>query len=180
MSSDSAAQRYAIALYEMARDAKLDAVIYRNAQDFMQMLDSATDLKTALSHPNIKRADRKKILDAVLQDAQYETIFANFLRVLADKGKILLYHRIVAEYEVLRDHADGRVRASVYVANPMNPDQKQQLKSKIESQLHHEVALKEIIEPSIIAGFRLEIQGRVYDNSIRRHLERLRSDMHIG
>lgn len=180
MSSDSSAQRYATALFEMARDAKLDAVIYNNAKSFLNLWESASDLRMSLSHPNIKRADRKKILDVILASAGYNKIFENFLRLLSDRGRVMLMPRIVAAYEVLRDNADGRIRASVFVAQPMNSLQKQQLKSKLETQLNHEVVLKEVIEPSIIGGFRLEIQGRVYDNSIRRHLERLSADMHIG
>ena len=179
MSSDSSAQRYAIALFDMARDAKKVDVIMRDATNFSEVLSKSKELKMALSHPNIQRADRRKILNEVLKDAGYDPIFSNFLRVVADRGRILIYPRIVAELEVLSDASIGRVRASVYVAQPMKPAQKAQLKAKIESQIGHEVILQEKIEASIIGGFRLELQGRVFDNSIRRHLERLRDEMHI-
>ncbi len=179
MSSDTAAQRYAIALFEMARDAKKESIILSNAANFFEVISSSSELKIALSHPNIQRADRKKILDAVLVNANYDPMFANFLRVLSDRGRILIYPRIVSELEVLSDTALGRVRASVYVAQSLTAAQRVQLKAKIESQIGHEVVLQEHIEPSIIGGFRLELQGRVFDNSIRRHLERLREEMKV-
>lgn len=179
MSSDSSAKRYAVALFEMARDANRDSSIYQNACDFSGVLERSSDLKIALSHPNIQKADRKKIMSEVLASSGYDHLFCNFLKVLADRSKIALFPKILAEYEALRDKASGRIRAQVYVAQNISAAQKQTLKTKIEGQLGHEVVLQERIEPSIIGGFRLEINGRVYDNSIRRHLERLSEEMHV-
>ena len=179
MSSESSAQRYATALFEMARDAQKVNIIMQNASDFLSILSRSKELKTALSHPNIQRADRKRIIDGVLKNAGYDPMFSNFLRVVVERGRIVIYPRIVSELEVLSDTSSGRVRANVYVAQSMTASQKAQLKARVESQIGHEVVLQEHIEASIIGGFRLELQGRVFDNSIRRHLERLRDEMHV-
>ena len=179
MSLESSAQRYAIALFEMARDGKKENEILSQARQFSELLKKSSDLRIALTHPNIQKADRKSILEGILARSDYDTMFANFLRVLVERGRAQLFSRIVSEYEVLLDAASGRVRATVYVANSLSAGQRSQLKAKIESQIGHEVVLQESLEPSIIGGFRLELQGRVYDSSIRRHLERLREEMHI-
>lgn len=179
MSSESSAQRYAVALFDMARDAGQENQILDEARQFLHVYTSSSDLRLALSHPNIQKSDRKQILESILSRSAYNIKFSNFLRVLVSRGRAQLYPKIVSAYEVLLDAASGRIRATVYVASPLQASQRIQLKSRIESQIGREVVLLEKLEPSIIGGFRLEIQGRVYDNSIRRHLERLREEMHI-
>ena len=179
MSTESSAQRYAIAQFEMARDGEKEQSIFESAQSFLKIYEGSSDLRIAFSHPNIQKSDRRRIVEGILERSGYDVMFSNFIRVLVERGRAHLYPRIVSEYEVLMDAACGRIRAQVYVASSLQASQRAQLKSKIESQLKHEVVLQEHIEPSIIGGFRLELQGRVYDNSIRRHLERLREEMHI-
>ena len=56
----------------------------------------------------------------------------------------------------------------------MSAEQKTKLRAKAAQKLGHEVLLEERIDPSVIGGLRLEIDGRVYDSSVRRHLERLK------
>ena len=178
MGQESSAQRYAQALFDMARDAGAEARIFENAGDFLRVFEGSPELRTALSHPNIQREDRLRVLDAVLAGSGYDRMFANFLRVLVGRGRFLLYAKIVHSYGIMRDDAAGRIRAQVYAAQPLSASQRAALKAKVESQLGHEIVLQERLEPSILGGFRLEVGGRVYDSSIRRHLERLRDSLH--
>ena len=43
--------------------------------------------------------------------------------------------------------------------------------------MKREVLLEERIDTSLIGGLRLEIDGRVFDGSVKRHLERMRESM---
>ncbi|MBR4985013.1 MAG: ATP synthase F1 subunit delta [Proteobacteria bacterium] len=177
MSSNTTAQKYAEALFGIGKSSGKLAVFQANAEDFSKILENAKDLKTALSHPNIRRVQRKAILDGILSGCSYDPVFANFLRLVVDRGRIQYFSKIVASFAKLRDEADGRVRGVVYVAAPMNASQRERLRQKVQQSLGKEVVIEERIDPDIIGGLRLEVDGRVYDSSLQRHLERMREAM---
>ena len=135
------------------------------------------DLVLALSHPNIRRNQRKAIIDQVLSKCAYEKDFSNFVRLVVERGRISYFPKIVSCFTELRDETDGRVRGVVYVASALTASQRERLRAKIQSKLGREVVLEERIEPEVIGGFRVEIDGHVYDSSVQRHLERLRESM---
>ena len=177
MSSDGAAQRYAEALFGIGTSSGKVAVFQRNAEDFMRLLNGSKDLLLALSHPNIRRVQRKAVIDEILSKCTYDRDFSNFVRLVVERGRIAYFSKIVSCFTDLCDASDGRIRGCVYVASPLNASQLERIRAKIQSKLGREVILKECIEADVIGGFRVEIDGRVYDSSVKRHLDRLRESM---
>lgn len=177
MSSNTTALKYAEALFGIGKSSGKLAVFQANAEDFNALLERSKDLKVSLSHPNIRRAQRKAILEGVLSGCTYDPVFSNFLRLVVERGRIQYFSKIVASFSKLRDEADGRVRGVVYVASPMNASQRERLRQKLHERLGKEVLIEERIDPAIIGGLRLEVEGRVYDSSLQRHLERMREVM---
>ena len=177
MNLDSTARKYAEALFGIGRSQGKLAVFQSNAEDFQRILSQSKDLLTSLSHPNIRKNQRMAIVNGVLASCTYDPVFSNFVRLVVQRGRIQCFSKIVASFTGLRDEADGRLRGVVYVASPMSAEQRAKLRAKATEKLGHEVILEERIDPSVIGGLRLEVDGRVYDSSVRRHLERLKESM---
>ncbi|MBQ9394934.1 MAG: ATP synthase F1 subunit delta [Proteobacteria bacterium] len=177
MKSDSTAQKYAEALFGIGTSQGKLEVFQANAVDFQRILDSSKELMIALSHPNIRKTQRKEVINGVLAGSTYDPLFINFVKLVVDRGRIQYFSKIMHSFVGLRDAAVGRLRGVVYVAEPLTADQHDRLRAKAQSKLGCEVVLEERIDPSIIGGLRLEINGRVYDSSVKRHLERLREAM---
>lgn len=177
MNLDATARKYAEALFGIGQSRGKLLVFQSNSEDFLKILKQSKDLMTSLSHPNIRKKQRMAIVEGVLSHCTYDHDFSNFVRLVVQRGRIACFPKIVASFTGLRDEADGRLRGVVYVASPMSADQKAKLRAKAALKLGHEVILEERIDPSVIGGLRLEIDGRVYDSSVRRHLERLKESI---
>lgn len=174
MSSDPTAAKYAEALFGIGKSIGKLEIFQANAVDFQCVLQSSKELMIALSHPNIRRAKRKEIISSVLAQTAYDKMFINFVKLVVDRGRIQLFPKIVSAFIGLRDEADGRLRGVVYVASPLTAQQHENLRIKAQNKLGRQVVIEECIDESLIGGFRLEINGRTYDNSVKYHLERLR------
>lgn len=173
MNSDAVAGQYAQAIMGLALDSgKLD-LIQANAKNFLEVLEKSKDLSIALSHPNVQRNQRRAIINAVLENSGYERHFVNFTKLLVDRGRIQIFDKIYESMLHQRDVAEGRLRAKVFTAQAMSQKQRDKLKAKVEKEMQCEVVFKEFIEPHLIGGLRLVIGDKVYDSSIRRHLDRL-------
>ncbi|MCL2325219.1 MAG: ATP synthase F1 subunit delta [Proteobacteria bacterium] len=178
--SDSSAHNYALALYELACEAHKEAAIQSDIKSFLDLLSRSADLSIALSHPGILRPQRRSIIGPVLAKCGYDDLSVRFIKLVVDRGRIPLFARIVEAYHAIGDKAAGRRRGVVHVAYPLDEAQLQRLKEKIRTQIGTDVVLEEHIDPTIIGGFCLELDGRAYDSSIRRHLERLGEKIHAG
>lgn len=177
MSTDVTAERYAEAIFEIGKSAgKLD-IFQSNAEDFLGILKDSKELYTALTHPNIERAQRRRIIDEVLQHCRYDRVYSNFLRLVAERGRMSHYSNIVRSMSEFRDRAAGRLRGIVYSAQPLSSEQCKRLRAKVGQVLGREVVLNERLDASLIGGLRVEIDGKVYDSSVRRELEKMQERM---
>ncbi len=174
MNTDVTAERYAQAIFGIGRDTGKLASFQQNAEDFLRILQSSKALSTALSHPTIERRKRRAIADGVLAKCDYDKDFANFIRLIVERGRMTHYAAIVSSMSALRDEAEGRLRGTAYSAHPLTADQRQRLTAKVRAATGHEVKLKEVVDPSVIGGLRVEIAGKVYDGTVRRELEKMR------
>lgn len=173
MSSDSVARHYAEAIFGIGKAKHRLSLFQSNAEDFGKLLNQSKDLSLSLSHPNLSRGQRRGILDAVLLQSDYDPLFKNFLRVVVERGRIGLFKKILSEFIVLRDAFEGRLRGKVYSAVVLSPAQRAALLAKVQSKLSCEVILEEYVDASVIGGLRIEINGRVYDDTVRHQLEML-------
>lgn len=177
MKADMTAQRYAEALFGIGRDTGKLRVFEQNAADFERILKQSRDLRISLSHPNVAKARRGAIIDAVLRTSGYDPVFCNFVRLVVRRGRILYFPSIVASFAGLEDEAAGRMRGCVYAAQPLSEAQKSKLRDKVQHKLGCEVILTERRDESLIGGIRIEIGGRVYDGSVKHALETLEKAM---
>lgn len=177
MNADSTAQRYAEALFGIGQSSGKLAVFQQNAEDFLRVLNTSKELMTSLSHPNIRREQRKAIINGVLSNSTYDHVFSNFVRLVVERGRIMYFPKIVSRFIGLRDDADGRLRGVVYSATALSAVQMSRLKAKVESKLGHEVIFESRLDASLIGGLRVEVNGRVFDSSVKHHLEKMRETM---
>ena len=177
MNSDTVALRYAEALFSIGQNTGKLANFQKDAENFLKIFNESKDLRTSLTHPNIRRKQRKSIIDDVLANCSYDQLFANFLRLVVDRGRMGYYPKIVASFIGLRDEADGRLRGVVYSATQLSSSQRGRLKEKLEEKLGHEVIIEERIDESLIGGLRVEVEGRVFDGTVKHHLEKIRESM---
>lgn len=176
-SLDTIASRYALALFEIAKDQKGEQRYLKNLVDFSKLLADSRDLSLALSHPNVKNGEKQSILTWIIQNSQFEPMFQNFVRLLVDRSKISLIPRIASQYGKFLDQAQNRERAIVTSAQALSASQREALKARIAAQRGCEIELEERVDAAVLGGLRVQIAGRIFDSTISRHLERIKDEL---
>jgi F-type H+-transporting ATPase subunit delta len=83
-------------------------------------------------------------------------------------------------FEALVDRKRGRTRARVRSATPLAPDLVAELTRVFGVITGKEVVPDLTVDPELLAGVIVEVDGRVYDGSLRTQLGKLRQRMAIG
>lgn len=166
------ARRYARALFGLALERDLLNKIQQELAVLTEILDTNGDLRQFLYAPQVDRSDKRAALEELFQD-RFSNVFFNFLMLLVEKGRQNLMAQIRREFEALYDRHRNLVRAEVFSAVPLADEQIEELRRALASRLNSEVEVDNRLDPSVIAGVVVKIDGQVLDGSIRHQLKRL-------
>lgn len=175
MIGSTIAKRYARAFYEIAAEESRLEKYYQELASFSAIINDNKDLKDFLANPVFDQNEKKSVVESILQRTDISGITANFLKLLADKQRIIILSDIVDCYRELMDEALKTVRASVKTAFPLSNDLIQKLQEGLETQTRKKVDMTVIEEPSLLGGIVVRVGDTVYDNSIRTQLNNIKN-----
>jgi F-type H+-transporting ATPase subunit delta len=167
------AQRYAKALFQIAREEDTVEHVYDELRAFSSLLEGSADLMEFLAHPVFKRSDKKKVMEDILQTADMSLTVSHFLKLLVDKRRITILPRITWCYRQYMDDMLNSVRVHVKTAFPLSDDMVQALKERLGQHTEKNVEMLIDEDPLLIGGIIVRIGDVLYDGSIRTQLEGL-------
>lgn len=169
----SLAGRYAMALFELARDEKqLDAVGAGMAA-LKRALAESDELRTLATSPLIDRGDSLRAIDAAAASIGLDPITRNFLGVLASNRRLAQLGAVIRAFELLSARHRGEVTAEIVSAHPLADDQIEALKTNLKARTGSEIAVDLSVDPSILGGLVVKVGSRMIDGSIRTKLNNL-------
>lgn len=84
------------------------------------------------------------------------------------------------EEKVKKKDNTEKLEVTLFTAYALSRADKEKISQKIEKLIGREIVLNEIIDKSILAGFRLKLEDWVYDASINGQLEKLKSELYAN
>ena len=167
------AYEYADALYRLAAEEKL---LDRAAQD-MRMVDSLLsaepDYVALLSSPAIPVDERLSALETALGGSVHEYVFS-LLAILCKNGRMGQFAACAAAFEDMYLESRNTARASVVSAIPLSAEQKARLEAALAARSGRSVQVSYSVDPALIGGLTVEMDGRRADGSVRRELQSIK------
>jgi F-type H+-transporting ATPase subunit delta len=173
MIEGSLSRRYSKALFQLAREAGQDEVIGEQLASFLAAYDGSP-LRTVLSNPAFGLESRKQVMSQVSNSLQLAPLTANFLALLLDRDRLGFLSSIVASYRRLVNQSKGRVEATVVGAEPLDGAVLEHLRDALRQLSGKDVILQQESDPTLIAGLVLELEGKIYDGSVRTQLDKMK------
>jgi F-type H+-transporting ATPase subunit delta len=177
MISGSLARRYARALMSIGVDDNSYEKLGREVRDLAGAMHQSSELTDVLGNPAFPRAEREKVLLAVLRRLAAGPVVQNFTRLLLERERLGRIPDISRELDAMIDDRAGRVAAEVTTAAPLSPAQLGQLKTALEKLSGKTVQMEKHEDPAILGGVVAKVGDIVYDGSLRTQLERLRDQL---
>ena len=170
------AKRYARALASVA--AEQNRLEQTAAElDRIAVWVNDPDLKAAFESPNLGGAARRGLVGRLAESLELSELTSNFLSMLGERNRLNQFPAIVQAYQGLVDRSLGRVRAVVHAATALDDASVEQIRSVLEQISKKKVIVSVVLDPTLIAGVSVEIEGRVYDGSAHTQLTHLARSM---
>jgi len=164
------ANRYIKALTE-GHDAKACQVFLDEMQAFKPALEG--DLEVALKHPAIHIDTKTDIIRGVVDKLGLSKITKNFLTLLQNRGRLYLLPTII---DVLVDKIDlmnNVKRIHLVTAVTLEKNQKENFIKDFEKAWNTPLKATFDVDPSILGGVVATLDGKVFDNSVKRRMEKM-------
>jgi F-type H+-transporting ATPase subunit delta len=177
MITGSLSRRYARAVLGLAKDqGNLDRV----AADLRTLggaMTGSEELTDALTNPGLRRAERKKIVDALLARIGAAQLSKTIVSMLLDRERIGSLPGIARELDAMVEAMSGRVSAEVTSARPLAKPQLDQIAAALEKLSGKQVDIVKREDPALLGGIVAKLGDVVYDGSLRTQLHALRDDL---
>jgi F-type H+-transporting ATPase subunit delta len=172
------AGRYALALFELAKDQKAIDSVAADLKAFDAMIAGSADLERLVRSPAFSAEEQVRALGALLDKADVKGLAANFLKLVATKRRLFAVREMIRDYGKLLDAHKGVKRAEVTVAEPLGEAHLAALKEALrEVSGGQSVELSVKVDPSIIGGLVVRLGSRMVDGSLRTKLNTIRNRM---
>jgi len=126
-------------------------------------------VKAAVGDPNLPAAKVAGLFVSILA-GKLTGETENFVRVLAENGRLDVLAEIRTQYEILKNEREGTVEAEVYTPFEMNAAQVADLVERLEKRTGRKVRTRVLIDKNLIGGVKIVIGDKVIDGSARAQL----------
>jgi F-type H+-transporting ATPase subunit delta len=168
--SESIAERYAQAIFEVGEEAGKLAVVADHFDKLAQAFATNHDLRVALTDPVLDDEARLRVLKSVATRMGTCREALNAVSVMMKRRRLAELAATSRRLTQLSDDKTGVLRAEVKSAGPLNPAYAEELRRELEKLTGRRVLLDRSTDPTLIAGVVLRIGSHVVDGSLKGRL----------
>ena len=165
------ARPYAQAAFDIANE-KGDLKSWSDMLQLIAAVSSDAVMQDMIGNPSIEREKVIDIIFGVCAD-KLNDAGKNFVKVLADNGRLNVATEIAQGYEEHRAEAEKTVEAEVTSAFPLSDAQITSMTEALKKRLGREVTLNASIDETIVGGAIIRAGDLMIDGSVSGQLEKL-------
>lgn len=169
-------REYGEGLYALCREEAIDAACLEELHALNTAFRENGDFLRLLANMTLSKEERVKIVEDTLGGRVRQYVL-NFIKILVERGAIHAFSECVSAYQEAYNRDHQVAEAEVTTAVKLSEDQKEKLIRKLKQMSGREVVLKEKIDPSVLGGVLLEMDGKRYDNTVLSRLNSIRQVM---
>ena len=96
--SSETANRYALALYELAKENSEIEAVEKDIRELLAAYNNSEDLKNFIKNPTQSQSSQLEILNKICTQMNLSKIIKNFLSILVTKRRIFFLNTIILNF----------------------------------------------------------------------------------
>ncbi len=172
----SAGSLYGKSLYDLAGEDNLTEAIMEELTCVQELFREYPEYIRLLQEPSVPKKERLGLLDESFGDA-VQPYLLNFLKLLTEKGLLREFRSCYLAYRSCYNEDHGITDAVVVSATDLSEDQQERLRERLQQISGKKVVLHKKVDSAVLGGVRVEMEGRLYDGTVRGRISDLRRKM---
>jgi F-type H+-transporting ATPase subunit delta len=171
------AQRYALALFELSKDAKGLKPLESDVDALGAALADSADLTALISSPVISRDDQARSMAAIAAKMGLSQLTSNALALMAQKRRLFVLPQLISDLRARIAEEKGEVTADVTSAVKLSAPQAKKLAEVLKAKVGKDIKLNATVDESLIGGLIVKLGSTMIDTSVKARLAALQNAM---
>ena len=175
--SDTSANRYSLALYELANESNSLSKIEENSHALLKLISNSKDFNNLIKNPTVSRVILNQIIKKISDNFNLEILFKNFLSFLITKRRFFYVQQILKNFNEICYEKRGELKAEIKSAKNLTQDEINKITQELSNNFKSEIKLNYTHDQSLIGGLVVQIGSTMIDTSIKKKLQQLETRM---
>ncbi|QQA42072.1 F0F1 ATP synthase subunit delta [Pelagovum pacificum] len=175
--STGVAQRYATAVFELAKEGNALAKLEADIDALDAALSESDDLRHLINSPIYSRESQAAAIGAVASKMELSETLRNTLTLMAQKRRLFVLPHMVLCLRDMIAKENGVVTADVRTAKALTKTQSDKLAETLKQSVGSDVKINATVDESLIGGLVIKVGSKMIDTSIASKLASLQNTM---
>ena len=175
--SITSAERYSLALFELAEESNLLIEIEDQALSLLNLINQSDDFCNFVKDPTINQEDLLKAINTIVENNKLNTLFKNFLNFLIKKRRFFFIERILKSFIETCSRKRGELKAELRSAKNLSNDEITKITELLTKNFNSKIRLNYKYDESLIGGLVIQVGSTMIDNSIKNKLQQIKNTM---
>jgi F-type H+-transporting ATPase subunit delta len=171
------AQRYAVAIFEIAKENNNLDGLETSLGDLEAALNDSEDLRNLISSPLVSRADQEAAITAIAEKMKLAPVMGKGLALMAQKRRLFVVPALISALRDQLAEERGQITADVTTAQAMTEAQTAKLAETLAKSVGKDVTINTTVDESLIGGLVVKVGSKMIDTSVRSKLASLQNSM---
>ena len=175
--SSTSANRYSLALYELAEESnKLDKMETHSIA-FLSLISKNEELKNLIKDPTINQDILTKVINIISENSKLDVLFKNFLNFLIRKRRFFFVKQILESFIEICSEKRGELKTEIRSAKNLSNDEINNIKDELSKHFTSKIKLDYKYDESLIGGLIVQVGSTMIDTSIKNKLQQIENKM---
>ncbi|TVP74368.1 MAG: F0F1 ATP synthase subunit delta [Rhodobacteraceae bacterium] len=175
--STGIAQRYATAIFELAKESKSLKSLEADVDALEGALTESADFRNLIISPVYSRDQVANATAAIAAKMNLSQTVTGALGLMASKRRLFALPQVLTRLRAMIADEKGEVTAEVTSAQPLSKAQQTEIAKTLKARIGKDITLKLTVDESLIGGLVIKVGSQMIDTSIRAQLAALKNSM---
>ena len=175
--SNTSANRYSLALYELADEMKILNQVEKNSLAFLNLISNSKDFDNLVKDPTINQNILNKVVSKISENFKLETVFKNFLNFLILKRRFFYVEKILSVFNEICSEKRGELKAEIVSSKELSQDEITKITEELSNNFKSKIKLNYKYDQGLIGGLVVQVGSVMIDTSIKNKLQQIENKM---
>ena len=175
--SNTSANRYSLALYELAEESNLLSKIETNSVSILNLIGTSVDFNKLIKDPTVSRNELINAINKIFDYLEIENLLKNFTNFLVIKRRFFFIEQILNNFIEICSEKRGELKTEIRSAKNLSNDEMNNIKDELSKHFTSKIKIDYKYDESLIGGLIVQVGSTMIDTSIKNKLQQIENKM---
>ena len=171
--SNTSAQRYSLALYELSSEANSLVDIEKHSSAILNLIEKNKDFNSLIKDPTENQENLISVINKISETFKVNDLLKNFMTFLIKKRRFFYLEKILKSFIEICSEKRGEIKAEIQSAKELTSDEINKITEDLTKNFSSKMKLNYKYDKSLIGGLIIKIGSTMVDTSIKNKLQQI-------